>query len=56
LHFNPTKLDEFIADKLLQLENNTIEVSETGKLFIRNIAAALDPAYQRQVNKYSKSV
>ncbi len=56
LHFKPEKLKEFIADRLLHFSDGIINVSETGKLFIRNIAASLDPAYQRQVNKYSKSV
>jgi oxygen-independent coproporphyrinogen-3 oxidase len=49
-------LKEFEADKLLSFTENEIIVSDLGSLFIRNIAASLDPAYKNQINKYSKSV
>jgi oxygen-independent coproporphyrinogen-3 oxidase len=44
------------ADGLLRKTEQGIEVTETGSLFIRNIAALFDPAYREQVNKYSKSL
>ncbi|HRW63889.1 MAG TPA: hypothetical protein P5132_10385, partial [Bacteroidales bacterium] len=55
-HFRPGKLQGFIHDGLLQFKNNEIMVSETGSLFIRNIAATMDPEYMLQNNKYSKTV
>jgi len=54
--FKQEKLQEFINDGLLQFENQEIKVSETGSLFIRNIAATMDPEYTQQNNKYSKTV
>lgn len=46
----------FEEDKLIERKNDGFEVTEAGSLFIRNIAAALDPAYKMQQKKYSKSV
>lgn len=54
--FREEKLNGFIADDFITFKNNTIEVSETGSLFIRNIAATFDPEYKTQKNKYSKTV
>lgn len=54
--FKPEKLDDFIKDGLLKFENHVMNVSEKGSLFIRNIAAAMDPEYMQQKNKYSKTV
>ncbi len=48
--------EEFVNDKLMVFHEDSIEVSETGALFIRNIAAALDKAYDKELNIYSKSV
>jgi oxygen-independent coproporphyrinogen III oxidase len=49
-------LDEFVSDRLISISDETIEVSETGSLFIRNIAAALDKSFDQQINTYSRSV
>jgi oxygen-independent coproporphyrinogen-3 oxidase len=46
----------FEEDGLIKLNDNGFKVTETGALFIRNIAAALDPEFKSQQNKYSKSV
>lgn len=46
----------FEKDELIVTDKNGFKVTETGSLFIRNIAAALDPAFKSQQNKYSKSV
>lgn len=54
--FDPDAVLEFVSDGLVNLENEVLTVTETGALFIRNIAAFLDPAYNQQKNKYSKSV
>lgn len=54
--FSEDKLDSFINDALIDYNNQELTVTRKGSLFIRNIAAAFDPAYQSQINKYSKSV
>jgi oxygen-independent coproporphyrinogen-3 oxidase len=46
----------FEEDGLIELNDSGFKVTETGALFIRNIAAALDPEFKSQKNKYSKSV
>ncbi len=46
----------FEKDKLINPKANGFDVTEMGSLFIRNIAAALDPDYKEQKQKYSKSV
>lgn len=53
---DPAQLAEMEADGLLHLDERGLTVTETGALFIRNIAALFDPAYRQQVNKYSKSL
>ncbi len=52
----PQVFEEFVADGLLSFSYDQLVVSETGWLFIRNIAAALDPAFKSTDNKYSKAV
>jgi oxygen-independent coproporphyrinogen-3 oxidase len=56
IHYNETALKSFEDDELLHYSKDEIRITETGSLFIRNIAASLDPAYQQQANVYSKSV
>jgi len=46
----------FENDGLISMDHNGFKVTDTGSLFIRNIAAALDPEFKSQQNKYSKSV
>lgn len=54
--FHESKLDPFIKDQMLNYKNQVIEVNETGRLFIRNIASLFDPAYHQQAHSYSKTV
>jgi oxygen-independent coproporphyrinogen-3 oxidase len=56
LNDDPKQLAEMEADGLLHRTEHDLTVTETGSLFIRNIAALFDPDYRQQVNKYSKSV
>lgn len=49
-------LKGFADDGLIEFDDNNILVTETGSMFIRNIAASLDPAFVPADNKYSKSV
>ncbi len=53
---NQDELGEFEADGLIEIDNGQIKVTEKGSMFVRNIAASLDPAYKPGKNKYSKSV
>ncbi|MFO7829638.1 MAG: oxygen-independent coproporphyrinogen III oxidase [Bacteroidales bacterium] len=54
--FNPDLFDDFVDDGLLIMNEHELKVTEKGSLFIRNVAATLDPEYKEQLNKYSKSV
>ncbi|HMP98607.1 MAG TPA: oxygen-independent coproporphyrinogen III oxidase [Cyclobacteriaceae bacterium] len=53
------KLKQLAGDGLLELENNTITVTDKGQLFIRNISAALDARWWRKSNTektFSKAI
>ena len=54
--YDPARLEEMQRDGLLEFNEERLTVTETGSMFIRNIAALFDPAYREQVNRYSKSV
>ncbi len=56
LSFKDEQFREFESDGLVSMTQASISVTEKGSLFIRNIAAALDPAYQEKLFNYSKSV
>ena len=47
---------EFKSDGLLDFSEKAISITETGSLFIRNIAASLDPELTVGKGIYSKSV
>jgi oxygen-independent coproporphyrinogen-3 oxidase len=42
------KLQEFISDELLQIDNNTIRITKKGKPFVRNICMAFDVLLERK--------
>ena len=56
LQFDPKNFNEFVKDDLMELDEDGIKVKSSGSMFIRNIAAALDPAYSPAGKKFSKSV
>ena len=56
VEFEPAKLSEFEADGLLVQQNDTVQVCEAGRLIVRNIAMAFDPALQTGQGVYSKTV
>lgn len=56
LHFDTDKLNEFISDNLLTINNNTIDITPSGQLFIRNIAASLDPLQINPDRLYSQTI
>jgi oxygen-independent coproporphyrinogen-3 oxidase len=49
-------LVEFAADGLLRYNPVELEITETGRFFVRNIAAAFDPAFQSAANTFSKAI
>ncbi len=49
-------MEQFRKQGLLSIDNGSIRVSETGRFFIRNIAAAFDPAVKNTDKKFSKTV
>jgi coproporphyrinogen III oxidase-like Fe-S oxidoreductase len=54
--FDPMKFDDFINDGLMVLDGDQIKINDKGFMFARNIAMALDPAYNQGENIYSKTV
>lgn len=54
--FSPSKFEDLILDELMVLEGDEIRINEKGFMFARNIAMALDPAYNQEDNLYSKTV
>jgi oxygen-independent coproporphyrinogen III oxidase len=57
LFSNKTKaIEDLIKDKLLLYSDNTYTVTEMGSYFLRNIAAAFDPAFTPTAQKFSSSI
>jgi oxygen-independent coproporphyrinogen III oxidase len=54
--FKEERLSEMIKDDLVKYNNGKLDVNETGKLFIRNLAVLFDPAYKSRPMQYSKTV
>lgn len=50
------QLDEFKNEGLIEFNNKEVSITETGKLFIRNIAAAFDPKMQNTDKNFSKAL
>ncbi len=51
-----SRLDEFVADGLMNYNSNEITVSHSGRFFVRNIAASFDPNLKNAAQKFSKSL
>jgi len=49
-------LEEFAADGLLRFTPEEVELTETGRFFIRNIAAAFDPGFRTTAGAFSKAI
>lgn len=57
VEYTPEKMTDFVTDGLLLNEGEiTIEVTDLGRYFIRNIAAKLDPLLANSDKQFSKSV
>ncbi|MBU1368659.1 MAG: oxygen-independent coproporphyrinogen III oxidase [Bacteroidetes bacterium] len=56
IHLDKNALAEFEADNLLKMNANRLEITDAGQLFIRNIAASLDPLQVNPDRLYSKTI
>lgn len=56
LKYKKENFDIFAKDGIINGEGEDFTVVDTGILFVRNIAAALDPAFEIKEGNYSKSV
>jgi oxygen-independent coproporphyrinogen-3 oxidase len=56
ISFDENILKGFEKDGLIQYKSEELQVTETGILFIRNIAASFDREYKEKVQTYSKPV
>lgn len=56
IEFDEEKFKDFIDDRLLQIDKNRININDKGRLVVRNIAMALDPALSTSEMQYSKTV
>ena len=54
--YNPTKLQPFIEDGLVEIVDGNIHVSEDGMFVVRNIAMLFDPNLGDTGSKFSKTV
>ncbi len=54
--YNPEKLQTFIDDDLLMLNEETLRLKENGFLVVRNIAMEFDPLLTIGTGQYSKTV
>lgn len=56
LKYDEDRLANFVTDGLLEIEGDSFEVTETGTMFIRNIAVCFDREYSEKNQPYSKTV
>ncbi len=56
LDFKIDSFKDFIEDGIIEFENDIIKITEIGILFIRNVAASIDPVFKNKIMNYSKSV
>lgn len=54
--FDEQKLAGFVADGLITADDNHIEMTPEGALFVRNVAASLDKLMLRTTRTFSKPV
>ncbi|MDR3338741.1 MAG: oxygen-independent coproporphyrinogen III oxidase [Candidatus Symbiothrix sp.] len=54
--YNPEQFRTFAADGILTFDENRIQVTQKGRLFVRNIAAALDKLMINSGKSFSKPV
>lgn len=56
IRYNETDLQGFQNDGIIVFSEKGIEMTEEGKLFVRNVAASLDPLMENSSKQFSKPV
>jgi len=56
LTYSENKLEEMVTDGLITVSSDSIQVTETGRRFVRNVAAVFDPLYKPGSAGYSLPV
>ena len=57
LNFDEKMFSGFVADHLLKIDGQeNFQLTETGRFFIRNIAAQFDPNLQKETKRFSKAL
>lgn len=56
VNFNENDLSEFCNDGLLTFNDKSVQVTETGSFFIRNVAMLFDPQLDKKQGMYSRTV
>lgn len=56
VEFEMQSFEGFVNDGLVKIDAESVEVSEKGKFFVRNIAAAFDPNLKNALQKFSKAL
>lgn len=51
-----TGLEQMVDDGLVKLSTNSLEITDTGRLLIRNIAMRFDAYFQKKSQRYSKTI
>lgn len=54
--FNPQKMEEFACDGLISFNEKTIQMTEEGSPFVRNVAASLDKLMLHNGKSFSKPI
>lgn len=54
--FETAELEGFADDGLVKINAESVEVTEEGKFFVRNIAATFDPNLKNALQKFSKAL
>ncbi|MGL5261422.1 MAG: oxygen-independent coproporphyrinogen III oxidase, partial [Bacteroides sp.] len=56
IRYQPKELKEFEQDGLIEWSDKGIQMTSSGKLFVRNVAASLDKLLVNTTKKFSKPV
>jgi oxygen-independent coproporphyrinogen III oxidase len=54
--YSEEKMQPYVADGLLLINNDTLNITESGRFTIRNIVAELDPKLNSDNQRFSKSI
>uniref|UniRef100_UPI0032176C12 oxygen-independent coproporphyrinogen III oxidase n=1 Tax=uncultured Draconibacterium sp. TaxID=1573823 RepID=UPI0032176C12 len=56
INYDENSLNQFVSEGLLSFTNDEVSVSDSGKFFVRNIAASFDPGMKTATQKFSKAL